>query len=516
MLLLFLLGLKSFSENVKLHFRSFLDKLSDYYYHCDMITSAIHEDDPFERMKYIVMFYLSGFYKKPKGLKKPYNPILGEQFRCYWLHPSGSKTFYIAEQVSHHPPVSSFHVSNRVEGFAINGTILAKSRFYGTSVSALFDGCAKLTLLSKGEDYEITFPYAFCKGILFGTLSMELGGKVHVSCEKTGYHTDIEFKLKPYLFGSKDSTNAIIGHISLGGQKLATIDGKWDAEIYLSDHGTSNPERSLIWSVTQEVKNKRLPKYLVEIDSQNEYESEKLWSKVEKAIFNGDQKLATEEKFVLEERQRNEAKERLRTGDEWKPKFFKVDASDERQFVYKYVDYRPWDKDNDMKQYEKDGVIRTLTKHKIAPLMRSSSSHSSLNLKMTSVANYQRSLDIPVEADEEETSAEERWLDSVSDNAASCDNAARKVQSSTRSQSRISGSRAGAVANVSDPPNTHGFTSTQQLAELLEENTRVLRLLRQELTLQRNSRSASHKVMTFIFTVAIAVLVQLVYHRFYA
>ena len=40
-----------------------------------------------------------GFYKKPKGLKKPYNPILGETFRCYWHHPSGSKTFYISEQV---------------------------------------------------------------------------------------------------------------------------------------------------------------------------------------------------------------------------------------------------------------------------------------------------------------------------------------------------------------------------------------------------------------------------------
>ena len=51
-------------------------------------------------MKSIVKWYLSGFYKKPKGLKKPYNPILGETFRCYWEHPNGSKTFYIAEQVS--------------------------------------------------------------------------------------------------------------------------------------------------------------------------------------------------------------------------------------------------------------------------------------------------------------------------------------------------------------------------------------------------------------------------------
>lgn len=35
-----------------------------------------------------------------QGLKKPYNPILGETFRCCWLHPQrDSCTFYIAEQV---------------------------------------------------------------------------------------------------------------------------------------------------------------------------------------------------------------------------------------------------------------------------------------------------------------------------------------------------------------------------------------------------------------------------------
>lgn len=83
-------------------------------------------------MKTVVKFYLSGFYKKPKGLKKPYNPILGEVFRSYWHNTkTDSKTFYVAEQISHHPPVSSFYVTNRKEGFCIYGTVLARSKFYG-------------------------------------------------------------------------------------------------------------------------------------------------------------------------------------------------------------------------------------------------------------------------------------------------------------------------------------------------------------------------------------------------
>lgn len=51
-------------------------------------------------------------------------------------------------------------------------------------------------MLPRGEDYTMTIPYAHCKGILMGTLSMELGGKVNIACEKTGYHSELEFKLK--------------------------------------------------------------------------------------------------------------------------------------------------------------------------------------------------------------------------------------------------------------------------------------------------------------------------------
>ena len=33
-------------------------------------------------------------------------------------------------------------------------------------------------------------------GILIGTLTMEMGGKVCINCPKTGYRCDMEFKLK--------------------------------------------------------------------------------------------------------------------------------------------------------------------------------------------------------------------------------------------------------------------------------------------------------------------------------
>ncbi|XP_065371666.1 oxysterol-binding protein-related protein 8 isoform X2 [Calliphora vicina] len=348
--------------------RSFLDKLSDSYYHADILSRAVNEDDPFTRMKLVVQWYLSGFYKKPKGLKKPYNPILGETFRCYWEHPNGSRTYYIAEQVSHHPPVSAFYVTNRQEGFCISCSILAKSKFYGNSTSAVLEGVATLTLLPRGESYTLTTPYAHCKGILMGTLSMELGGKINIDCENTGYKTELEFKLKPFLGGS-DSTNIIAGKIKLGKETLATISGHWDGEMRIKD-GKSG-EDSMLFAASRDTMKKRLLRYVVPLESQMPNESERLWNLVSAAIGRDDQVGATEEKTVLEEQQRTSAKERKATFAEWEPAHFQQDLITGK-WIYKYADLRPWDPRNDVKQYEWDYKVLTKTRHQ-APMVRTAS-----------------------------------------------------------------------------------------------------------------------------------------------
>lgn len=40
-----------------------------------------------------------------------------------------------------------------------------------------------------------------------GTLTMELGGKVSIDCEKTGYYTEIEFKLKVQSWQTQITAN---------------------------------------------------------------------------------------------------------------------------------------------------------------------------------------------------------------------------------------------------------------------------------------------------------------------
>ena len=344
--------------------RSFLDKLSDYYYHADLLAKAGSESNAFSRIKIITKWYLSGFYKKPKGPKKPYNPVLGEIFRCKWEHPDGTSSYYIAEQVSHHPPISAIAVINRQAGFTVHGSILARSKFYGNSLSAILDGNITVTLLNLGEEYVVTLPYAHCKGILYGKMNSEFGGKIKIKCEKTGYTTEVEFKLKSFFGGTM---NELSGRILLGQRVLGTLSGHWDEEVHLTDLNKGSVEN--FWSVTKEIKVSRLQRYTVEPAQQMKFESANLWKRVSEAIRNKDQVAATVEKTILEEEQRKSAKQRKMNGEVWIPKYFEYNF-DKDEWEYKYMDARPWDTLNDIQQVETQGIITTKTKHKTTPVRR--------------------------------------------------------------------------------------------------------------------------------------------------
>lgn len=234
----------------------------------------------------------------------------------------------------------AFYVTNRKDGFCITGSIMAKSKFYGNSISAILEGRCRLSLLSRGEDYLINFPYAHCKGIFLGPLAFELGGKVMITCAKTGYKTELEFKLKPF-FGSEDQCNLVVGKLRLGNETLGAIEGHWDSQIWYKDKRKGESE--LLWSgIDPKVKSSRLRRFVVPLEEQSETESEKLWSKVTFAIQQQNQETATVEKTILEEAQREAVKQRASKIETWTPNLFIFDTSSS-DWAYKLAEDRPWD-----------------------------------------------------------------------------------------------------------------------------------------------------------------------------
>lgn len=83
---------------------------------------------------------------------KPYNPILGEQFYCYWKHRD-SKTEFHAEQVSHHPPISAAHLLNKKKKLEFNGWIQPKIFLGFNNVYTALSGLYEVVL--DGKRYDI-------------------------------------------------------------------------------------------------------------------------------------------------------------------------------------------------------------------------------------------------------------------------------------------------------------------------------------------------------------------------
>lgn len=76
-----------------------------------------------ERILAICRWFISTLYGSyasrctdGKYEKKPYNPILGEQFHC-----TMGDAKCVCEQVCHHPPISAFYLEDEKAGVSLNG-----------------------------------------------------------------------------------------------------------------------------------------------------------------------------------------------------------------------------------------------------------------------------------------------------------------------------------------------------------------------------------------------------------
>mmetsp|Transcript_34636 Transcript_34636/g.87512 ORF Transcript_34636/g.87512 Transcript_34636/m.87512 type:complete len:414 (+) Transcript_34636:219-1460(+) len=299
--------------------RSFLEKCSDFMAHGSMLLDITKMSDPQQRFLTVCKWYLAGWYNKPPGVKKPYNPILGEVFRCRWEYGDKGTTHYVAEQVSHHPPISAFHFVNRKAGWSLHAVIRPKSKFLGNSAASLMEGEGTLVLHELGEEYHITFPSYYVRGLLLGTMRMEMAGDIHISCKKSGLEMNGSFKNKGYFSGENNSIEAKISPLGTK-DTMFKITGRWDRELKLEEKKTK--ATSVFLDIATEKARSYTPLQAETEANQQVYESRRVWQHVSKCLRTQNHDMAGTHKTKLEDGQRAGKKEREERREEWTPRLF--------------------------------------------------------------------------------------------------------------------------------------------------------------------------------------------------
>ncbi|TRY94285.1 hypothetical protein DNTS_030372 [Danionella cerebrum] len=215
-----------------------LQRLCEELEYSHLLDKAAHTQDPFERMVYIATFAVSGYassYYRAGG--KPFNPVLGETYECD--RPDRGFRF-VAEQVSHHPPISACHAESK--NFIFWQDVRWRNKFWGKSMEIVPVGTTHVLLPGFGDHYEWNKVTSCIHNILSGQRWIEHYGEISIrNSNSEKCQCKVTFvKAKYWNSSMNEVEGAVTDH---KGKVLHKLFGKWHEGIYCG----SPPSATCIW-----------------------------------------------------------------------------------------------------------------------------------------------------------------------------------------------------------------------------------------------------------------------------
>ncbi|KAK0541017.1 hypothetical protein OC842_000223 [Tilletia horrida] len=265
------------------------------------------------------------------------------------LEKGKQRVVFLTEQVSHHPPISSYYVECNAgpnSAVSLYGVDQISAKFTGTTVK-VNAGSQNQGVFARierghgaGEEYQMTHPTASVNGLLRGNLWIALTDAEYVTCrgsEGKQLRAIVEHKDESWVGKAKYAFEGVVYEYEGDPEQykrvkevpqdkvLATIEGSWKGRITYTKRGEKEPR--LLANIADL---DTIPKSVRPLQSQGELESRRIWEPVISAILSKQYGEATKAKQVIEQRQRDIAAERRRKGEEFVPQYFETDISDGR------------------------------------------------------------------------------------------------------------------------------------------------------------------------------------------
>mgnify|MGYP000927402830 FL=1 len=306
-------------------------------YH-DILLKANDARDSCLRLAYVCAFAISSLGSTINRTKKPFNPLLGETFE--YLPMDGSYRF-IAEQVSHHPPISAAYAEGSAFKYWINSA--AVTSFKGNSLEVRFLNPVFIVLNRYNDHITFKRPTMVYSNIIVGKPHVQYYGNIRFRNSKTGDTAVLSLEKRGW---SKKNAYDVQGSVSDGqGNLRYKIEGKWDSQFSIIEAETG--KEVFVWQKLPPFQNQSAYYNFTYFALQMNHISHAMLQKMaptdtrfrpdQRLYERGDIKGAASEKNRLEEKQRAVRRFNERLGRPHKPKWFKesVDSiTQEKKYDY--------------------------------------------------------------------------------------------------------------------------------------------------------------------------------------
>lgn len=325
-----------------------IQKFAEVFQYAELLNKAAVEQNQFKRLAYIAAFCVAGYNINTNRTTKFFNPILGE---TYELIDNELEFRYFGEQVSHHPPISAIHVDGK--GYTFESNTNAKSRFEILQNALIFEPIGKTFIKLNEFEETISFskPEAIVRGIMVGTMSLDIGGKAVIINHNNG--DQIELTFYPKDQPKQNDLGVVFGHlVDMFGEKKLEIKGNWLNQISITyQDDLKNDITETIWktNLTHDTPDNLVKKYYFSdyaINLNNDNPDLLKTLPITDSRLRPDQRaleqqnidLGSKEKLRLEEKQRARRREYEKKKKIYKPLYF-TDTYDNitGELVYTYT-----------------------------------------------------------------------------------------------------------------------------------------------------------------------------------
>lgn len=297
------------------------------------------------------------------SIKKPLNAFLGELFLASWTQVPNSgngknkkngkgkglglgmdsgdgkpaTTRLVAEQVSHHPPITAMAIIDEEHGIRADGYARVEMTF-SSSVDIRQVGHAILSIDRYDETYLVPLPSVKVRGFLAGRLYPEVLG-TYTIVSSSGFISEITFSGAGVFRGKKNTFEAkMYRKDDPTKTPLYEIAGCWSEGWTVKDSRTGE---TLEKFDVDAVENRPAPMDLAPREEQDPWESRRAWGGVIDALERGDFRTTVAEKTKLEQAQRRLRVEEKENGETWTPLLFKSIEGSEHESFHKLAEGAP-------------------------------------------------------------------------------------------------------------------------------------------------------------------------------